>query len=214
MGIFTSLKQVFSSTNKVDNSAEAMVYLLNANSNLKQAYDSLGKFLEGLKTFVPAKRHEQLYGESVYGKVNLLRAWVQRGSVFLDGKSGNSIGVVSSIKDTNHLINLIGDWCRGLKLEQMQNTNVPEIGKKNTIVYYSPDYKVEEKKDEEEKIPSDVYGILKHEMWAEKRVDRGFPVPSNKNLILENLDNAFNKLKEAKYNLEEYNMRNVSSVDV
>ena len=70
---------------------------------------------------------------------------------------------------------------------------------------------IQSEENTEEKVPEDVYNILKVEMWSEKRTSRGFPAPQNKTLLFNHLDNAFSRLKEAKFNLEEYHMRSANN---
>ena len=46
---------------------------------------------------------------------------------------------------------------------------------------------------------------LREEMWSEERAKRGFPVPSNKELLLTYLDGSVTLMKEAREHLENFN---------
>src|SRR3989338_10471 len=193
MGFLSGLKQTFSGNKKTEE-IDSTVYLVNTKNSLKHAHDALSNFLEGVKDFRPARRHEQLYSESVYGKVTLVKAWLQK-----------------SIKNLRDLSNLINDWTKVIKIEQVQPSNIPTEQQKGKVVYYSPNSPERVEENTEEKVPEDVYNILKVEMWSEKRTSRGFPAPQNKTLLFNHLDNAFSRLKEAKFNLEEYHMRSANN---
>ena len=210
MGFLSGLKQTFSGNKKTEE-IDSTVYLVNTKNSLKHAHDALSNFLEGVKDFRPARRHEQLYSESVYGKVTLVKAWLQKSIDFVDGRLGNSMDSVSSIKNLRDLSNLINDWTKVIKIEQVQPSNIPTEQQKGKVVYYSPNSPERVEENTEEKVPEDVYSILKVEMWSEKRTSRGFPAPQNKTLLFNHLDNAFSRLKEAKFNLEEYHMRSANN---
>ncbi len=203
MGLFTNLKSIFVNNQNVQ-TEDCGLYLVAVKTNLKQAGDFLNNFLLDLRGFVPARRHEQLYAESVYGRVSLIRAWLQKSVAFLDDKLNNSINTASSVKSTNYLSSIIGDWLKVLKGEEVSNVDIPDKAEKNVVVYYRLDSSAG---NMQEKIPDDVLGILRAEMWSDKRVSRGFPVPRNKELLYNHLENAYAKIKEAKMQLENYNLQ-------
>lgn len=184
------------------------LYLVNAKTNLKQANEALNNFLSGIKGFRPARRHEQLFAERVYSRAALVKAWIARSIAFLDEKLNNTINTANNIKSTDQLASMMGDWTKVIKFEQNQNEQtLPDEARKDVLVYVNPNSVIGV--SEGEKVAEDILGILKEEVWSEKRISRGFPVPSNKELLYDYLETAFSKLKEARLNLDNYNSHTV-----
>ncbi len=60
------------------------------------------------------------------------------------------------------------------------------------------------KKDDEN--VQDLIKIVNIELWGEDRMKRGFPVPKNRDMLVSYLEGVVNVLKEAKQEIETYNM--------
>src|SRR3989344_7911477 len=78
-------------------------YLTESRTSLRQAQDSLTKFLNETKDFRAARRHEQLFAESIHGRISLMRAWIAKSVDFLDERMNNTINTNSSVKSTEQL---------------------------------------------------------------------------------------------------------------
>ena len=205
MGIFDSLKGVFGNKTNMYN-ADSDSYLVNAYACLKEAHDFLSKFLDSTKDFQPARRHEQIYNENVKGKLVLIKAWLSKGTYFLDDKLKNSMNTVSSIKNPQHLSQLVDSWIKVLKAEEKKQQ---EFDNKELLTTYASNSK--EYNEERTEEINDIIGILRVEMWGSDRVKRGFPVPSNKEMLIGMLENATNKLREAKEHLNNYGISSSST---
>ncbi len=207
MGLFTDIKSALLGTNKENKMPNLDEYLTNARASLKQASDSLSNFLSGIKNFRPARRHEQLFSESIYSRASLVKAWTVRGITFLDERLNNTINTANYIKSAEQLSSMINDWVKVIRIEQIQTPSIPDNAQKDFMVYTNLKYNDQEN---EEKLPEDILGILKVELWSDKRLSRGFPAPDNKELLLSNLENAYSKLKETQGYLLDYNAQNIN----
>ena len=208
MGIFESLKGVFNTKTRIYN-GDLDSYLANTQSCLKEAQDFLTKFLEYTKNFQPARRHEQVYNENVKGKLVLISAWLNKSIYFLDDKLNNSMSTVSNIKNPHHLHQLVDSWVKVIKAEEKKQQEFDSKELFTTYASQSKDYNEELSQEQ----VNDIIGILKVEMWGSDRAKRGFPVPNNKEILINLLENVVNKLKEAKENLNNYSI-GASTVDL
>ena len=110
------------------------------------------------------------------------------------------MNTVSSIKNPQHLHQLVDSWAKVIKAEEQKQQEFDSKELLTTYASQSNDYIPEES----EKQVNDIIGILKAEMWGSDRAKRGFPVPSNKDMLINVLENAVTKLREAKEHLNNY----------
>lgn len=195
MGVFDNIKGIFGSKAEVYHDTSQS--LVTAQENLKKAHDLLSNFLQDIRSFIPAKRHELLYNENIKGKITLIRAWLGKSIYYLDAKVNHSNAYVDGIKNAEHLANMINIWTEVIKKEERLKENIDF--KELYTTYANQQEKISV---DEEKIPEDVLGLLRIELWGESRAKRGFPVPDNKQTLLKYLEDAVLQLKEAKQNLE------------
>ena len=147
MGFFNTLKTKFAANGK--NQEELDSYLKNAKIGLKSAYTNLNQFIEGVKSFQPARRHQDFYQTEIVEKLLLIKENLVRGSIFLDRKLKNDIDGIknSTIRSTDQLKKFLDSWALLIREENPETDN--GIIKK-----------------------------LRTEMWSEERKARGFPVSS------------------------------------
>jgi len=175
MGLFDAIKDKFSGQKKDKQKEEELKsYLKSSHDNLKQSFDYLTKFLESMRGYQPARRHEALYFEGVKSRLISIRAGLGKGVSYLNEKMNNEINTLNDIKSPTQLVGLIGTWCNILKID--------DENAKDYVLYY-----------------------LKEEMWSEEKAKRGFPVPQNKELLLNYLDGSVTLMKEARDHLENFN---------
>src|SRR3989344_2875051 len=157
MGLFDAIKDKFSGQKKDKQKEEELKsYLKSSHDNLKQSFDYLTKFLESMRGYQPARRHEALYFEGVKSRLISIRAGLGKGVSYLNEKMNNEINTLNDIKSPTQLVGLIGTWCNILKID-------------------------------------------------DENAKRGFPVPQNKELLLNYLDGSVTLMKEARDHLENFN---------
>ena len=113
MGILDSLKSKVFGNQKKDN--EGLTdNLSNAKTNLKAAYDYIGKFLDGTRDFQPANRHQALYNTEVKQRLVSMRNAMRNGLTFLDERLRHEINTKNPIIGPNQLKQLIDEWIKTL----------------------------------------------------------------------------------------------------
>jgi|GEM_PF-4957961 len=124
MGLFDKLKLGLNSSKKKEFEEHSFASFNGAKLNLKQASEFLGKFLDGVKDFQPARRHAEIYEIEVKEKIVRLRASLRNAIVFLDERSRNTVNTLNSLKSPEQLRNMIEGW---IKLLDSGDENVPDI---------------------------------------------------------------------------------------
>jgi len=135
MGFLQSFKTAFASTN--DNSGELNSYLANAKSNIKQAHTHIKTFLEGVRDFQPARRHEQLYDEEIKNKLVSIKTLLFEGAVLIDKKLKNESLREGRIKNTEELKKLVDYSINEIKIDDAEKDN--GIIKKLQVEMWSDD---------------------------------------------------------------------------
>ena len=115
MGVFDKLKEKLGSSNKVRKDEELGGYLKAARDNLKLASDSVAKFLDGVRDFQPARRHEPLYYEEVKEKLVNMRGGMNKGLVFLDERLKNTINTLGYVKNYDQLKDMLDSWSKSIQ---------------------------------------------------------------------------------------------------
>jgi len=181
MSFLKNLKEVFSKNKNTGPSQEELgSYIQRSRDNLKQAGDYISRFLDGVRDFQPARRHQELFHAEVKNKLAIVKSGITKGVSYLDEKMGNSVNTMNTIRSVNQLSVLVSEWIVCLK------------------------------KDDEKS--QDLIKVVGIELWGEDRAKRGFPVPSNRDMLMSYLEGSLSMLREAKNNLETYNMSLTGSV--
>lgn len=127
MGFVDFMKGKLATSSKRVNEEELHSYLSAARGNLKLASDYLGKFLNDVRDFYPAKRHEELYHAEVKQKLVAMKSGLNKGLVFLDERMGNEINTLNTVKSPNQLKDMVSDWIRTIKADDEKVYDVLKI---------------------------------------------------------------------------------------
>ncbi len=127
MGFLDIVKQGFGSSKRRVKDEELNGYLKATRENLKLASDSLGKFLEGMRDFHPARRHEEIYHNEVRGKIVNMRSGVHHGLIFLDERMNNTINTMNTIRNPDQLKTMIEGWVKNIKTEDEKVYDILKI---------------------------------------------------------------------------------------
>src|SRR3989338_11624260 len=97
MGILDLIKNKLNS-NKRPRDEEFNSYLLGARNNMKLTSEYITRFLDSVKDFQPAKRHEELYHIEVRNRLLAIKSGLHKGMVFIDEKTNNEINTMNPIR--------------------------------------------------------------------------------------------------------------------
>lgn len=112
MPFLNKLKEKFGFSDKRVRNQELGVYLKAGRDNLKLAFDCIGKFLDGVKDFQPAIRHQELYYGEVRQRLIDIRNGMRKGFVFIDERMNNEINTQNPIKSSDQLKQMVGEWSK------------------------------------------------------------------------------------------------------
>ena len=127
MSILDSIKGKLGSSKKVRREEELNGYLKASRDNLKLASDSVSRFLESVRDFQPARRHEPLYHEEVKGRLVNMKNLMNKGLVFLDEKMNNTINTLGYVKNTDQLKEMIDGWIKTIQANDEKVYDVLKI---------------------------------------------------------------------------------------
>ncbi len=128
MGILDNLKSAFYGPKKTNRTEELNTHLTNAKTSLKQSFDYVTKFLETMKGYQPARRHEELYYEGVKNRLIAIRTGLSKGLSYANDKLNNELDTLNTIRTPDQLIDLLERWCKAIKLD--------DENAKDYILYY------------------------------------------------------------------------------
>ncbi|MBI2148054.1 hypothetical protein HYU23_00080 [Candidatus Woesearchaeota archaeon] len=115
MGFLDTIKSRFMSSSNRISDEELNGYLKSTKDNLKLASENIGKFLEAMRDFQPARRHEPLYYEEVKNRLIHMRSGIRNGVVFADERMNNTINTLNSIKNSDQLRDMIIAWSKNIQ---------------------------------------------------------------------------------------------------
>ncbi|MBS3152807.1 hypothetical protein J4230_05355 [Candidatus Woesearchaeota archaeon] len=115
MGFLDTIKNRFIYSNNRINEEEIHSYLRSSKDSLKSAYENIGKFLEAMRDFQPARRHEPLYYEQVKERLVSMRSGINKGIIFIDERMNNTINTLNAIKNPDQLRDLISGWTKNIQ---------------------------------------------------------------------------------------------------
>ena len=136
MGFLDLVKGKFGSSGKRIKDDEITSYLKASRDNLKLASDQIGKFLETMRDFQPARRHEELYYVEVREKLVGMKSGMNKGLVFLDERMNNTYNTMNAVKSPEQLKDMIGTWVKNIKAD---DDKVYDILKILQVEMWSPD---------------------------------------------------------------------------
>ena len=172
MGFLDKIKDKFSSSENKISQEQLNGYLKSTKTNLRGASDNINKFLDAMRDFQPARRHEALYYEQVRDKLVSMKAGVHRSFSFLDERMNNNINTLNTVKNPDQLRTMISDWIKNIQANDEK-------------VY-------------------DILKILRDEMWSQDKINKHFPIPASKDMVLSYLINTVNYLRSARDSLDNY----------
>lgn len=128
MSFLDGIKNAFAGKkNQGPSHEELNSYLQKSRDNLKQSGDYINKFLEGVREFQPARRHEEMFKLDVKERLLVLKNGLSKGILFLNDKLGNTINTSNSIKSINQLSILISEWMIFLKRDDEKAQDLIKI---------------------------------------------------------------------------------------
>ncbi len=136
MGFLDFVKNKVGTSDKKGKNDEVQSYLLSARNNLKLASDHVHKFLDGVRDFQPAKRHEELYYNEVRQRLVAMRQGMHKGLALLDERMGNEINTMNPIKNTDQLKDMISQWIKSISTN---DEKVYDILKILTVEMWAPE---------------------------------------------------------------------------
>ncbi len=127
MGFIDLIKGKLNSSRTKAKMEELNSYLLASKNNLKLAYENVGKFLDGVKDFQPARRHEALYHEEVRGRLISMRSGMRNCLIFLDERSNNTINTLNPIKSVDQLRQMLAEWHQNISADDEKTYGILKI---------------------------------------------------------------------------------------
>lgn len=115
MGFLDTIKNRFGSSGIKIKQEDLNAYLKASRDNLKLAHENIGRFLESMRDFQPARRHEPLYHEQVKEKLIGMRAGMHKGLIFFDERMNNTINTMNLIKTPDQLKGLMNEWIKNIQ---------------------------------------------------------------------------------------------------
>ncbi len=115
MGFLDSIKGKLGSSKKIRREEELNGYLKACRDNLKLSSDSISRFLESVRDFQPARRHEPLYYEEVKGRLVHMKHEMNKGLIFLDERMKNTINTLGYVKNYDQLKIMIDSWIKTIQ---------------------------------------------------------------------------------------------------
>ncbi|HLC58849.1 MAG TPA: hypothetical protein VJI68_03225 [Candidatus Nanoarchaeia archaeon] len=127
MGVLDFFKESMPSNKRKRQSEELDRHLIAAKENLKMANEFIFNFLNSVKDFHPAQRHQEAYNKEVINKLQEMRKSIRTGMIFIDEKRANSLNTLNSIKNAEQLRNMIQNWSSTISSNDLEKQTIIKL---------------------------------------------------------------------------------------